>query len=177
MKICKKCNQAKDAAEFYAHKLTADGLRSECKECIKLHNKSYHKNNKSKSNERNNKYYWDNRKESLERVRAYRAKNPEKKAELDRQYRLAHPEKDSKYRHKRRAMKRENGIFIVTSEELRKMYNLPCVYCGSSERITIDHVIPLIRGGVHGIGNLVPACLSCNTSKGGRTIMEWRVAC
>lgn len=34
------------------------------------------------------------------------------------------------------------------------------------ENATLDHVVPLSRGGSHNPGNLVSACLSCNQRKG-----------
>lgn len=176
MKVCNKCGLEKPHVDFYKHKLTSDGLRGECKSCIKLHNQSYHKENKERNNQRNTEYYWNNLDISKKRVKKYREKYPEKKAELDKQYRLAHPERGSKYRHKRRAMKLNNGTFVVTNKELKKIYNSPCIYCGSLDNITNEHVMPLSKGGVDGIGNLAPACLSCNTSKGGRTVMEWRIS-
>jgi 5-methylcytosine-specific restriction endonuclease McrA len=33
-------------------------------------------------------------------------------------------------------------------------------------QITLDHVIPLTRGGAHTASNLRVACRSCNSSKG-----------
>ena len=51
-----------------------------------------------------------------------------------------------------------------------------CAYCGSrSGRLSMDHVIPLSRGGRHTIGNLLPACRSCNSSKGDSLLIEWRL--
>jgi hypothetical protein len=44
-----------------------------------------------------------------------------------------------------------------------------CRYCGSLERLTIDHVIPRCQGGRDDESNLVVACRSCNSRKGGRT--------
>ncbi len=44
-----------------------------------------------------------------------------------------------------------------------------CVYCGSAldlEFATIDHVLPLAKGGAHAPGNLVVACAPCNRMKG-----------
>lgn len=38
---------------------------------------------------------------------------------------------------------------------------------------TIDHVIPLSRGGTHDVSNLVCACSSCNSSRSARTTEEW----
>jgi HNH endonuclease len=40
-----------------------------------------------------------------------------------------------------------------------------CFYCGTTGRMTIDHVVPRHRGGSDAIGNLVFACPSCNFSK------------
>nr|WP_239115333.1 HNH endonuclease [Streptomyces sp. SID8499] len=47
-----------------------------------------------------------------------------------------------------------------------------CVYCDAPGG-TVDHVIPLSRGGQHAEGNLVPACKSCNSSKGDKLLIEW----
>jgi len=41
-----------------------------------------------------------------------------------------------------------------------------CVYCGSEEDITVDHVIPRRYGGSDQPYNLVPACRTCNCKKG-----------
>jgi 5-methylcytosine-specific restriction endonuclease McrA len=40
-----------------------------------------------------------------------------------------------------------------------------CVYCGSQEKLTVDHFYPINLGGFDAIWNIVPACLSCNASK------------
>jgi hypothetical protein len=47
-----------------------------------------------------------------------------------------------------------------------------CQYCGSRENLTIDHVLPLSRGGPYTWQNLVIACLRCNNRKGNRTPVE-----
>lgn len=49
-----------------------------------------------------------------------------------------------------------------------------CVYCGSDVDLACDHVIPLVQGGKSTLCNLVTACRPCNSSKGGRTLEEWR---
>lgn len=82
--------------------------------------------------------------------------------------------KQNQTAHKRRAQKYENGSFRVSAADIKQIYSSPCIYCGSTERITMDHVIPISRGGTHGIGNLAPACVSCNSSKGNKFIMEWK---
>lgn len=45
-----------------------------------------------------------------------------------------------------------------------------CVYCGNvfdADDLTLDHVQPRMRGGDGSDGNLVTACRTCNTLKGG----------
>jgi len=47
-----------------------------------------------------------------------------------------------------------------------------CQYCGSQEKLTIDHVYPKSRGGRDTWENLVAACVPCNNRKGNRTPEE-----
>lgn len=48
-----------------------------------------------------------------------------------------------------------------------------CIYCGATESLTFDHLIPTSEGGPDIISNQVPACQSCNSSKGARDVIEW----
>lgn len=49
----------------------------------------------------------------------------------------------------------------------------PCTYCGTREATSWDHIVPKSRGGEDIRSNLVPACQSCNSSKGALTPSEW----
>lgn len=48
-----------------------------------------------------------------------------------------------------------------------------CCYCGSTDNLCMDHLIPRMRGGPDSPENLVTACRSCNSSKGARDMLEW----
>jgi 5-methylcytosine-specific restriction protein A len=51
-----------------------------------------------------------------------------------------------------------------------------CHYCGvhfSPKLLTMDHIVPLVRGGKSTKGNIVPACKGCNTKKKNQLLMEW----
>lgn len=51
-------------------------------------------------------------------------------------------------------------------EEIVRRYGFACAYCqGGQPKLTIDHVVPLSKGGRHIVGNVVPACGHCNSSK------------
>ena len=47
-----------------------------------------------------------------------------------------------------------------------------CVYCGATEDLTFDHVIPRSKGGRTSWDNIVAACSPCNLRKGGRMPKE-----
>lgn len=49
-----------------------------------------------------------------------------------------------------------------------------CWYCGANKKITIDHIVPVSRGGTGHLRNLVLACKTCNSSKGSKDLSEFR---
>lgn len=49
-----------------------------------------------------------------------------------------------------------------------------CAYCGVIDRpLTRDCILPLRGHGIYVVFNVVPACQSCNSSKGGRNVFDW----
>ena len=51
-----------------------------------------------------------------------------------------------------------------------------CHYCGrnvGAAALSMDHLVPLVRGGRSTRGNLVPACKPCNDAKKYRLPTEW----
>ena len=48
-----------------------------------------------------------------------------------------------------------------------------CLYCGSAERLEIDHVVPRSRGGSDAPHNRVAACHACNHEKDNRRLEAW----
>ena len=54
-----------------------------------------------------------------------------------------------------------------------------CAGCGVHfpfSGLTVDHILPRSRGGTDHLDNLQLLCLGCNSSKGNRTMPEWRAA-
>ena len=46
-----------------------------------------------------------------------------------------------------------------------------CAYCGSQESLTLDHLVPVCKGGSNSQTNLVTACIECNLKRGKK---RWR---
>ena len=52
-----------------------------------------------------------------------------------------------------------------------------CYYCGKKfkpSELTMDHIVPIIRGGKSAKGNVVPCCKECNNKRKYMLPMEWQ---
>ena len=106
---------------------------------------------------------------------AFYHRNKHKKNNNELSWAKQNPEANREKTARREAQKRANQSFVILSKDLKKLYDSVCTYCGISGEIQADHVVPISRGGVHGISNLVPACRTCNQSKGSKLLSEWRL--
>jgi 5-methylcytosine-specific restriction endonuclease McrA len=77
--------------------------------------------------------------------------------------------------HRRRNAEVAGSLTPQQWQGVFSFYEGRCVYCGESGT-SIDHVLPIVRGGTHSIDNVVPACRRCNSSKRSRTPTEWYAA-
>ena len=67
----------------------------------------------------------------------------------------------------------ETGLPMKEWIAVLEFFNHECAYCGSKEGLEQEHIIPIDKGGKYVIGNIVPACRSCNASKGAKDFKEW----
>lgn len=101
---------------------------------------------------------------------------PEKARQIDRNNYRNNPKRFIEKNRKRKTLKR-SGIVADCSRRL-KLLELErfCHWCCRAlieMNRSIDHVIPLARGGHHIPDNLVVACKKCNSSRADRLISEW----
>ncbi len=107
--------------------------------------------------------------------RLWRERNLDKVREAQRRWQEANPDAKRLATQRRKARKRNAPTYLISAKDARRLANEPCLACrGVAD--TLDHLVPLSRGGSHGAGNLVAMCGSCNSRKSARTISEWRKA-
>jgi hypothetical protein len=52
-------------------------------------------------------------------------------------------------------------------------YGKICLCCGSTKRLSLDHIVPVHLNGKNTLENIQPLCKSCNSSKG-TNIIDYR---
>lgn len=69
---------------------------------------------------------------------------------------------------RRRALQEKGGRMLRHSEWVATLeaFGNQCAYCGCSDKeLTRDHFVPVTEGGLTILGNIVPACAWCNSTK------------
>jgi 5-methylcytosine-specific restriction endonuclease McrA len=123
----------------------------------------------------------------MDEQRRYWQENPEAKIEHDRwreNYRYSWRYKcDPLFRlhecqrnSEKKARNRGNHTVRITKKEMQARYvefDNRCAFCGSADRLTIEHVVPRSKGGPHALGNILPACDRCNKNKTNHEVESW----
>lgn len=77
-------------------------------------------------------------------------------------------------RRQSRIKRLQNDFTLEDWDECLEYFKNKCAYCGDSiDLLTKDHVVPVSKGGPYIRSNIVPACNSCNTSKGSEDFKDW----
>lgn len=181
-KKCTKCGVKKTIGDFYTDKTGKDGVRSVCKVCHNLDIKSRIEGNPQKYTKLKSKAQkkWRDSKleERREKGREYARAHTDQKREADKRRYWENLEA-SRNKERMKAHRRRVSGDVWTLEEENQLitdYGFRCVYCNKKKKrkdLTLDHVIPITKGGTNSIENLVPACCFCNLSKGNKSIVFW----
>lgn len=192
-KQCRTCHLYKDLDDFHLLKGMKDGHNSKCKQCdAERRRQQYYLNHDRelaaarRGRERQDKeavraYAARYREVNSEKVRAsikaWRQKNKDRVRQLNRDYTAQNRAKVRLQGQVRYAARRRNGGSFTTQEwiQLCESFGNMCVDCGVVERLTVDHVIPLTFGGTSDIENIQPLCKSCNSRKGNRIMVDYRL--
>lgn len=99
-----------------------------------------------------------------------------------KKYRMIHPDRAAEWERKGkgrwvRAAKSADGS--VTSDLINELLGTPvCPYCCESmtkDSATIDHIVPVSRGGKHTADNLAAVCFSCNRAKHASSLLGYMI--
>lgn len=171
-RTCTKCNERLPISSFHKDKTATDGFRATCKKCRISRVKDWYEENIEERRQKAN----SRRRENVESER----QKEKVRYERDREKRIALATEHS---HRRKARKLntvvEKGISVLS---LKKKHGTKCHYCKkemdfrkgvgrkfNSDMATIEHLIPLARGGEHTFANTVLACRFCNISRGAKS--------
>lgn len=176
-KRCTKCGIIKPLTEYYelSNTTAKDGLTCRCKDCIRSIRKESYKARRDAELEYHRKRYQENKDHLQEVSRRWRKDNPDKHEQAKRKWENENYEQhreSSQVRGVRYRAKQAGVEGNYTAEQwaaLCDQYGNVCLRCGKAEKLTVDHVVPLSKGGSNSIDNLQPLCRSCNTAKGQKT--------
>jgi hypothetical protein len=62
---------------------------------------------------------------------------------------------------------------FLDDDRVKMTYPQACCYCGAEGGLTLDHLLPKVRGGPESADNTVWSCKSCNSSKGKKDVLVW----
>ena len=187
MKKCPRCRLLLPSSEFHKTLNRKDGLQYYCIRCQAEYNRLYRQTHREEEVKR----HWRYRQNHKAQSRKYYQANKTKRKEYRRNYRKTHKAKIRKQikqyakthsgviqavRIRRRA-RRFGGamIDIFTNEEIFERDNWICGICGKEVDkdlkypgrmcASLDHILPLSRGGNHTRDNVQLAHMKCNQIK------------
>jgi DNA repair exonuclease SbcCD ATPase subunit len=169
------------------------------KDKLAEHKKAYHQTHKEDISEQKRKYYIENKDKIAERNKAYRDANKDKIAEQNKAWRDANKDKivelGRTYRHANRNTRliedkrRRDKLAIqndqtITPDFITELFSKAksCPYCGKKmfdvsknqkDAKSLDHLIPISKGGLHSVHNVAICCHSCNSKKRDLSFPEW----
>ncbi len=189
VKYCVNCQDTKPLSEFTKHR---NSYRS-CKNChLKRVMTDYFNSTpeqRIKTKERSKRYRTSEKGRNTKKLwlKKFVEINPEYKQRRLNQNRLSNMTPEQRERRlpaRKRGLQnylaRKKGASIVisfTKADIIRRDGLRCYLCEkllTEKTATLDHLIPLSRGGNHKPENVKIACLNCNSRKNTRTITEYK---
>lgn len=157
MKVCQRCSVAKTCGDFNRKKDMRDGLQPNCRDCQRALKREWYEANRNRASELSRRWEANNRTAALVRVTRWRAQNPDKVRVLA-----------VRNRQIRRARLKNAFVESVDPVAVFERDGWVCGICGEAiarGEQSLDHVIPLARGGEHSYANVQASHLRCNVRK------------
>lgn len=177
-KVCRRCHVPKPLEAFpKRNRGSRDGRASYCTKCNRLRYKNYREADpdriRSQTRKRQKLYKQNNPEKVLESQAKYRKRNRDKINVKQREYACNNREKIRDLKNSRR--RRMGPADAKTLDYIQTLRKDPCSYCGKPGG-TIDHIIPISKGGKNHWSNLTAACRYCNSRKADKTLIVWLVS-
>lgn len=183
VKVCTKCKVEQPETNFSKDHHTADGLQYTCKYCAKAYaedhkeqRNKYNKQYRVGHNEESRVYYKAHKEAKLQQSKLWFENNKDATRKTHATWRKAHPEVTRVYNQSRRAKKAELDSTLTTAQwkHILNEFNNTCAYCGAGDKkLHQEHFISVTAGGEYTHDNIIPACQSCNSSKGNKDFFIW----
>ena len=114
--------------------------------------------------------WWRNRDKRIAENKEWRLANRERvRANLKRWVEENRERSALLHRLKKHRRRKAGNLTPADWGLVLEAYGSSCLACGKGE-VTIDHVIPISKGGRNEIHNVQPLCSWCNTSKGVKVV-------
>lgn len=136
----------------------------------------YREKNKERNREISSEWQRKNPERRKKNVAKWLSENPGKTAEYSHRYRKKHPDQILKTAKERRArLNAMDGSFCAEEWiELCNKFGNKCLWCEKiGGKLTVDHVVPISKGGSGFISNIQPLCPNCNSRKNNK-ILDFR---
>lgn len=144
----------------------------------------YRQKNRERINTQNLRYWREHKIEHYQRLKKWRKNNPEKVKAQAKKWRADNPEKTKKISQVCNARRNSAGyisreiIQRVYEDNIKKYGTLTCILC--LQRIlfgedSLEHKLPISRGGTNAYENLGIAHFRCNRKKYNKTMREYLV--
>jgi 5-methylcytosine-specific restriction endonuclease McrA len=169
-KVCRKCGEAKPLCEFNRTTQNKDGHSGACKSCATAYVLDWQKRYPEKMAAKAARYREKNRERLALRAREIRLRDSERLEANRRRYLAKKPYAITDSCRRRRArLKNAPKIEEYDSLEIAKRDGWKCHICGKRVKrgqLSIDHLVPLSRGGDDTPQNVALAHLRCNSRRG-----------
>lgn len=128
--------------------------------------------NKERAKENQRKYNELNADSQKAANKRWVQNNLEKVRQIKADWKKRNPESNKAYKQRKRL---KGGSFPLAEWKVRlSEFNGWCPYCGESgNKLSVDHVVPICKGGTNAIENLIPCCRPCNNKKHTKDLEDW----
>jgi hypothetical protein len=165
LKRCTKCHAFLDRSEYSKDASKKDGLSARCRRC---------------DNNKRNDWRRRNPDRNRESKRLWAQRNKDDIAKKNTAWKKSNPDRVRTYNLRRLQLEKNapGGPYDPNRPDYQqrvRLYGGMCAYCGLVPYVSLEHGVPLSRGGGNWAANIFPVCHACNSRKHTKILgKEWK---